>query len=305
MAKCRFIENMRSYKSGYAALIGRPNVGKSTLLNQLVATKIAATSKSPQTTRVRIIGVCHCADGQIILMDTPGIHRAKSRLNRAMVKTSLSVFSDVDLILFLIDAQRGFQEEDEYALEAMEKASGPGILVLNKIDLIPKDKLLPLMAQLRELKKFDEIIPVSALKKDGLDLLTDRILSRLPEGPSYFPKNMVTDCPEQFLIGEIIREKATRLTWLEIPHSLAVVVERVGPGKKSDVTVVYATLFTEKVSQKKILIGHNGSMLKQIGSLARIEIEKRFGGKAYLNLHVGVKENWRESDYYLKEFGYQ
>ena len=299
------MEEKKGYKSGYAALIGRPNVGKSTLLNQLVSVKIAATSRSPQTTRNKITGVCHFPGGQIILMDTPGIHRAKSKLNRAMVQTSLSVFGDVDLILFLIDARSGIGEDDQYALETVGQASGSRILVLNKIDLTPKARLLPLIAQLKELKQFEEIVPVSALKRDGLDLLTDLILRRLPEGPAYFPEDMVTDCPEQFLIGEIIREKAIRLTRLEVPYSLAVTVEQIGPGKNPDVTVVYATLFAEKTSQKKILIGQNGAMLKKIGSLARNEIEKRFGGKAYLNLHVKVKANWRESDYYLKEFGYR
>ena len=222
-----------------------------------------------------------------------------------MVQTSLSVFGDVDLILFLIDAQRGMEEEDRYVLEKIGDKSGPRILILNKIDLTPKGRLLPLIEELQEVKRFDEIIPISALKKDGLDLLTDLILNRLPEGPAYFPQDMVTDCPEKFLIGEVIREKAVRLTRMEVPYSLAVSVEKMGPGRNQDVSVIYATLFAEKISQKKILIGQNGSMLKKIGSLARNEIEKRFGGKTYLTLHVKIKENWRESDYYLKEFGYR
>tara|TARA_B100000686_G_C16796088_1_gene982461 strand:+ start:705 stop:1604 length:900 start_codon:yes stop_codon:yes gene_type:complete len=299
------MKNKEVYKSGFAALIGRPNVGKSTLLNQLVSEKIAATSKSPQTTRNKITGVCHFPAGQIILMDTPGIHKAKSKLNRTMVQTSLSVFGDVDVILFLIDALKGLEEEDEYALKALGDTVGSRILVLNKIDLIPKGELLPLIAQLRGLEGFLEIVPISAKKKDGLEVLTNIMLNHLPEGPAYFPEDMITDCPEKFLIGEIVREKTIRLTRLEIPYSVAAVVDQIGPGKMPGVTVIYATLFTEKTSQKKILIGQNGTMLKKIGSLARNEIEKRFGGKAYLNLHVKVKENWRESDYCLKEFGYR
>lgn len=299
------MEKKREYRSGYAALIGRPNVGKSTLLNALVSVKIAATSQSPQTTRNRITGVCHFEGGQIILLDTPGIHKAKSKLNQAMVKTAMSVFDDVDLVLFLVDAGRGVLEEDEYVLEILRKATTPAILVVNKIDLIPKPQILPLIADLQGRGIFQEVVPVSALRREGLDVLSGVILKRLPEGPPYFPEDMVTDNPERFLVGEIIREKTIRLTRLEVPYASAVAIDAVEEGKTPGVTVIHATLYVEKESQKKIMVGRGGSMIKKIGSLARTEIEKRLGGQVYLNLHVKVKANWRESDYYLKEFGYQ
>ena len=294
-----------AYRSGYAGLIGCPNVGKSTLLNRLVSVKLSATSKTPQTTRNKITGVCHLPGGQVILLDTPGIHRAKSKLNQAMVKTSLSVFDDVDLILFLIDSQRGLQKDDEYILDLFHQTAQPKILVLNKIDLVPKLRLLPLIEKFQDRAVFQNLVPISALKRDGLDILLGVIFDLLPEGPQYFPENMVTDCPERFLMGEIIRERIIRLTRLELPYSAAVTVDLVEEGKKKDVTVIYATLFVEKISQRKILVGQNGVMLKNIGFQARTEIEKRFGGEVYLNLYVKVKSNWRESDYYLKEFGYR
>ncbi len=299
------METFESYKSGYAALIGRPNVGKSTLLNRLISVKIAATSKTPQTTRNKITGICHFPGGQIILLDTPGIHRANSKLNRAMVKTSLSVLEDLDLILFLIDSQRGLEEEDKYVLGRLGQTRCTRILVLNKIDLVPKPHLLPLIEKLQKLGIFQDVVPVSALQNDGLDVMIEVIRNHLPDGPRYFPEDMVTDCPERFLIGEIIREKTIRLTRFEVPYSVAVTVDALEEGKNKEITVIYATLFVEKVSQRKIIVGQNGTMLKKIGSQARQEIEKRFGVKVYLNLHVKVKSNWRESDYYLKEFGYQ
>lgn len=292
------------YKSGYASLVGKPNVGKSTLLNNLVSVKIAATADKPQTTRNKITGVCHFPGGQIILLDTPGIHESSAKLNQMMVKISLKALSDVDVVLFLIDAKNGVTEEDEYALKQLQFVTSPKILVLNKIDLIPKPMMLPLIESLSKREGFAEIVPISALQNDGLDVLVQVLLKLLPEGPPYFPKDMITDCPEQFLVGEIVREKIIRLTRCELPYATAVVVENMQPGEKAGVTAIDATIFAEKESQKKILIGEKGSMLKKIGTLARQEIEKRFGGKVYLKLHIKIKERWRESDFYLKEFGY-
>jgi len=292
-----------SFRSGYASIIGRPNVGKSTLLNQLVAKKIAATSNRPQTTRNKITGVVHLSDAQIILVDTPGIHATSRTLNEMMVQTSLSTYGDVDLILVLIDAVEGFMPEDEFVLKSMENTSVPKILVINKIDLVDKTKLLALFAEANNKSFFKEIMPVSALKNDGMDLLKNLIVSYLPEGPEYFPKDMITDCTETFLLEEIIREKILSLTRFEVPHSVAVIVENLEEQIKG-VLKIDATLYTEKASQKKIIIGQGGSMLKSIGRIARIEIEKLLGVKVYLKLFVKVKPNWRDRKQTIKELIY-
>lgn len=293
----------KGFKSGFVGIIGRPNVGKSTLLNHLVSEKLAAISDKPQTTRNKITGVCHFPNGQMVLMDTPGIHKASSKLNRYMVKTSTSTFSDVDVILFVIDAQEGFIDEDAYVLNLLKNATGAKVLVVNKVDLVPKPQILPLIDQLSKREEFAGIVPISALHEDGLDSLVNTVLDLFPEGPQYFPPDMVTDCPEKFLIQEIIREKIIRLTRLEIPYAVAVIVESLQEGHKG-VIVIEATVYAEKDSQKKILIGVKGSMLKKVGSQARVEIEKRLGGKVYLNLFVKVKAKWRENERYLREFGY-
>ena len=292
-----------SFRSGYASIIGRPNVGKSTLLNQLVAKKIAATSNRPQTTRNKITGVVHLAGAQIILVDTPGIHATNRTLNEMMVQTSLSTYGDVDLILVLIDAVDGVLPEDEFVLKSMKNTPVSKILVINKIDLVDKAKLLALIAKANNKSIFKEIVPVSALKNDGVELLKDLIVDCLPEGPEYFPKDMITDCTETFLLEEIIREKILRLTRFEVPHSVAVVVENLEEQIK-DVVKVDATVYTEKASQKKIMIGQGGSMLKQIGRIARIEIEKLLRTKVYLKLFVKVKPNWRDHKQTIKELIY-
>ena len=292
-----------SFRSGYVSIIGRPNVGKSTLLNQLVAQKVAATSNRPQTTRNKITGVVHLTGAQIIIVDTPGIHATKRTLNEMMVQASLSTYTDVDLILVLIDAVEGFLPEDEFVLKSMEHTVVPKILVINKIDLVEKPNLLTLFAKANEKSIFREIIPVSALKNDGMEPLKKLIVECLPEGPEYFPKNMITDCTETFLLGEIIREKVLSLTRFEVPHSVAVVVENIEE-QVNDVVKIDAILYTEKASQKKIMIGQGGSMLKSIGRIARKEIEKRLGAKVYLKLFVKVKPNWRDQQQTIKEFIY-
>jgi len=278
-------------------------VGKSTLLNQLVAQKVAATSNRPQTTRNKITGVVHLTGAQIVLIDTPGIHATKRTLNKMMVQTSLSTYTDVDLILVLIDAVEGFLPEDEFVLKSMEHTVVPKILVINKIDLVEKPNLLTLFAKANEKSIFREIIPVSALKNDGMEPLKKLIVECLPEGPEYFPKNMITDCTETFLLGEIIREKVLSLTRFEVPHSVAVVVENIKE-QGNGVVKIDATLYTEKASQKKIMVGQGGSMLKSIGRIARKEIEKRLGAKVYLKLFVKVKSNWRDQQQTIKEFIY-
>ncbi len=291
------------YRSGYVSIIGKPNVGKSTLLNRLVPRKIAAMSGKPQTTRNKITGVVHLPRGQIILLDTPGIHQSSAKLNQLMVRASLSTLNDVDLIAFVIDAKDGFRPEDEFVLAELEKVPAPKILVINKIDLVPKPKVLGLMAEMNDRAAFDEIVPVSALHRDGLDLLGEVVLKRLPEGPRYFPEDMITDCPEEFLMGEIIREKIIHLTHQELPYSVAVVVDSVEENERG-VLMLDATVIAEKPSQKKILIGNKGAMLKKVGTLARKEIEKRFGIKTYLRLFVKVQSRWREDDRSIQEFGY-
>ena len=293
----------KGFRSGYASLIGRPNVGKSTLMNSLVEQKIAAMSRRPQTTRNKITGICHVPGGQIILLDTPGIHKAATKLDQAMVKTSMRTYGDVDLILFMIDARKGYCEDDEYVLNSMQKVTVPKFLLINKVDLLAKPDLLGLIAEMSKNETFEEIIPISALQKDGLDILKKSVLERFEEGPEYFPKDMVTDCPEEFLAGEIIREKIIKLTHLEIPYTVAVVVENI---QQSDngTAMIDATIYTEKNSQKKILIGEKGSLLKKVGTQARQEIEKRLGSKVFLKLFVKVKANWRGDENKLKEFGY-
>jgi GTP-binding protein Era len=293
----------KKFRSGYASLIGRPNVGKSTLMNSLVEQKIAAMSRRPQTTRNKITGICHMPGGQIILLDTPGIHKAATKLDQAMVKTSLRTYGDVDLILFMIDARKGFCEEDEYVLNSMQNVTVPKFLVINKVDLLAKPEILGVIAEMSKSGTFDEIIPISALQKDGLDILKKSVLEKFEEGPEYFPKDMVTDCPEEFLAGEIIREKIIKLTHLEIPYTVAVVVESMQQSENGT-AMIDATIYTEKNSQKKILIGEKGSLLKKVGTQARQEIEKRLGSKVFLKLFVKVKANWRGDENKLKEFGY-
>ena len=297
------VNQTNSFRSGYVSIIGRPNVGKSTLLNQLVAQKVAATSNRPQTTRNKITGVVHLTGAQIILVDTPGIHATKRTLNEMMVQVSLSTYTDVDLILVLIDAVEGFLPEDEFVLKSMEHTVVPKILVINKIDLVEKPNLLTLFEKANNKSIFKEIIPVSALKNDGVEVLKDLIVGYLPEGPEYFPKDMITDCTEAFLLEEIIREKVLNLTRFEVPHSVAVIVENM-EDPIDGLVRIDATLYTEKTSQKKIIIGQGGSMLKSIGRIARIEIEKRLGVQVFLKLFVKVKPNWRDQKQTIKQFVY-
>ncbi len=291
------------FKSGYVSLIGKPNVGKSTLLNQLVAEKLAAITSKPQTTRSKITGVAHLDNGQIIILDTPGIHKAHSKLNKLMVQTALKTFSDVDLILFLIDGTEGFSEEDDYALSLLEHISVPVFLIVNKIDRLPKPQLLEIMGNALHKRIFAEIIPISALKNDGVDGLGETVLKYFSEGPQYFPEDMITDCPDEFWVSEIIREKIMKLTQLEIPYSAAVLTENLREGKPG-VLVIDSTIYVEKRSQKMIVVGEKGQMIKQIGQLARKEIEKRFGCKVFLQLFVKVKNGWSQSSVDLRELGY-
>ena len=287
------------FKSGFVSLIGRPNAGKSTLLNAMVGQKVAIVADKPQTTRTSIQGVVTTENSQIIFVDTPGIHRADSPLNKRLMDTVRASLDERDLLLFLVDAARTFSDEDRQSLDLVRRMTGtPVILVLNKIDLVKeKAKLLPLIEEYRRLYDFADYVPVSAGRKRGLDELRKAIIDRLPEGPSYFPPDHVTDQPERFLAAELVREKVVRLTHQEVPHSVAVIVDKWE--ETPTLTRIYATIRVEREGQKAIVIGTKGSMLKKIGTLAREEMERIFSTKIYLDLHVRVQEGWREKATYL------
>ncbi|WP_041282955.1 GTPase Era [Desulfofundulus kuznetsovii] len=291
------------FKSGFVAIIGRPNVGKSTLLNQLVGHKVAIMSDKPQTTRHKIHSIITRDDAQIIFLDTPGIHKPKHKLGEYMVEVALGALKEVDVILFLVEPQLP-GPGDEYIIYQLREVTTPVILVINKIDLLEnKAELLPLIDVFRQKYNFAEIIPVSTLKPENLDRLVELVVSYLPYGPKYYPDNMITDRPEQFIMAELIREKVLHLTSQEVPHGVAVVVEEIEP-RSDQLVYVRAVIYTEKESHKAILIGKGGRMLKEIGRLAREEMELLLGSKIYLDLWVKVKEDWRNQDLYLRNFGY-
>ena len=286
------------FKSGFVSLIGRPNAGKSTLLNALVGQKVAIVADKPQTTRTAIQGVVTLPEAQIVFVDTPGIHKADSQLNKRLMDTVRNSLEERDLLLFVADAARQFGEQDRRAIDVARRIGTPVVLVLNKVDLL-KDKaaLLPLIEEYKAVYDFADYVPVSAVKKIGLDELRRVILERLPEGPAYFPEDYVTDQPERFLAGELIREKVLLATRQEVPHSVTVMVDKWEETPK--ITRIYATIRVERDGQKAIVIGSGGAMLKQIGTLARQEMEKLFGLKIYLDLHVRVEPGWREKRAFL------
>jgi GTP-binding protein Era len=292
------------FKSGFISIIGRPNVGKSTLLNLLLGEKIAIVSDKPQTTRNRILGIKNHPAGQIIFLDTPGIHRAQSRLNRSIVKVALATYSEVDGVCFMIEADRSDNDENDFILETLTKIEKPVLLVINKIDLVPKGDLLPIMERYSRLRSFEQIIPISALLGDGVETFVDELLKILPEGPRLFPEDMITDLPERFLVAELIREKVFQLTQEEIPYATAVVVEDFKEREEKNLIVIRATIQVERESQKGILIGKRGRMLKEIGRLAREEIEALLGARVFLELWVKEEKNWREDPRALRRLGY-
>jgi len=288
----------KTFKSGFVSLIGRPNAGKSALLNALVGQKVAIVADKPQTTRTAIQGVVTTPEAQIIFVDTPGIHKANSQLNKRLMDTVRNSLEERDLLLFVADASRKFGDDDRRAIDMSRRTETPIVLVLNKIDLL-KDKaaLLPLIEEYKAACQFADYVPVSAIKKTGLDALRGVILERLPEGPAYFPEDYVTDQPERFLAAELIREKVLLATRQEVPHSVAVMVDKWEETPK--ITSIYDTIRVERDGQKAIVIGTGGAMLKQIGTLARHEMEKLFGAKIYLDLHVRVEPGWREKRAFL------
>jgi GTPase len=294
-----------SFKSGFITLIGTPNVGKSTLLNALLGQKISIVSSRPQTTRNRILGVKHVEGGQFIFLDTPGFLEPKGLLNQSLIQISLKSLGEVNLIVLLIEPFSTQPSIPENLRFRLAKTKTPLFLVINKVDLIDKKNLLPLMDQASRILPFKNIIPLSARTKEGLDVLEKILFQFLPEGPPYFPKDMVTDLPERFLVGELIREKVFRLTSQEIPYGVAVSVESFKAREDKPIINIQATIHVERDSQKGILIGKQGQMLKTIGQQARQDMEVLLGSKVFLELWVRVEKDWSKDPKFLRKFGYE
>jgi len=292
------------FKSGFIGIIGRPNVGKSTLLNTIIGEKIAITTYKPQTTRNRIMGIKNIENGQLIFLDTPGIHKATTPLNQFMVATAMDTFRNTDILLMLIEAPEGVHRDDQLIIDALRNIRLPVILLLNKIDLVRKNKILPLIDQFQHLFSFVEIIPISALTGDGISILMEQIWNILPEGPRFFPDDMMTDRTERFIAAEIIREKIILLTHQEVPYTTAVVVDSFKEDEKKNLLRIQATINVAKDSQKGIIIGKKGAMLKEIGTRARREMEKFFATRIYLELFVRVRKDWTNDPRMLYELGY-
>ncbi|HIT68225.1 MAG TPA: GTPase Era [Candidatus Merdisoma merdipullorum] len=291
-------------KTGFATLIGRPNVGKSTLMNRLIGQKIAITSHKPQTTRNRIQTVYTCEQGQIVFLDTPGIHKAKNKLGEYMVHVAERTLSEVDVILWLVEPTSFIGAGERHIAEQLEKVKTPVILVINKTDTVKREEILLFIDTYRKLYDFDEIVPVSALNGDNTDTLIEQIFKYLPYGPRFYDEDTITDQPMRQIAAELIREKALKCLSDEIPHGIAVSIDKMkerGNGKVCDID---ATIICEKDSHKGIIIGKQGAMLKKIGSAARYEIERMLEMKVNLQLWVKVKKDWRDSDYLIKNFGY-
>lgn len=293
-----------SFRSGFITIIGRPNAGKSTLLNQLIGEKIAITSDKPQTTRNRITGVLTSEDWQLVFVDTPGIHKPHDKLGDNMVRLAMNTLEEVDVIYYLVDATVPFGKGEAFLLDKLAAVKTPIFLILNKVDRIEKTKLLPLIDFYRSKMNWQEIIPLSALTGENVQDLIQATLPYLTEGPRYYPPDAFTDQSERVLIAELIREKVLLMTKDEVPHSVAVNVELMEP-RSDKLIYIAATIYVERDSQKAIIIGKKGEMLKNIGSLARPEIEKMLEAKIYLELLVKAKADWRNKDKFLREMGYE
>jgi len=290
-------------KSGFVTLIGRPNVGKSTLMNRLIGQKIAITSNKPQTTRNKIQTVYTCEQGQIVFLDTPGIHKAKNKLGDYMVNVAQHTLSEVDVILWLVEPSTFIGAGERHIIEQLKKTKTPVILVINKTDTVKREEILTFIDAYRKEYDFAEIVPVSARSGDNTDELIKVILKYLPYGPQFYDEDTVTDQPERQIVAELIREKALHCLNEEIPHGIAVAIDRMKAERR--VMHIDATIICERDSHKGIIIGKQGSMLKKIGSTARYEIERMLGCKVNLKLWVKVQKNWRDSDYLMKNFGYR
>ncbi len=300
-----------SFHSGFVCILGRPNAGKSTLLNALVGEKLAIVSPKPQTTRNRILGIVQVPKqkakpgGQVVLIDTPGVHKPDSSLGRKMMAEVREALEGCDLLLLIVDVTRKFGQSDEFVLGMAKKSGTPVFLLLNKIDLLrnQKDKLLPIIDEYHKLYYFKEIIPLSARKREGLDLLLEKVIENLPEGPRYFPEDQITDQPMRFMVAEIVREQVLLETSEELPYATTVVVEQFEEGLK--LTRIAAAIYCEREGQKRILIGKQGQMLKKIGTAARLQIEKMVGTRVFLELFVKVSPAWRESHAFIEELDWR
>lgn len=297
-------QSQKPFKSGFVAIVGRPNVGKSTLMNQVIGQKIAIMSDKPQTTRNKIHGVYTTNDTQIVFLDTPGIHKPNSKLGDYMVKAAEDALNEVDAVLFLTDVSEQLGGGDRYIIERLKRVDTPVFLVLNKIDKVHPEALLPIIDQYRKLHEFTEVVPVSALQGNNVTTLLEQLGNYLDEGPMYYPADQVTDHPEQFVCAELIREKILQQTREEIPHSVAVEIESMGTGDNGVVNIG-AVIYVERDSQKGIVIGKNGAMLREVGKLARHDMEKLLGSKIFLELWVKVKKDWRNRASVLKELGFR
>jgi GTPase len=299
-----------SFHSGFVCILGRPNAGKSTLLNALVGEKLAIISPKPQTTRNRILGIINVPKvkareaGQIVLIDTPGVHRSGSSLGRKMMSEVREALEGCELILMIVDAKRKWDRDDAFVLDLAKKAGTPVFLLLNKIDLLAdKSKLLPLIAQFQTLHDFKEIVPISALKKKGLDELLSFVLKALPKGPRYFPEDQITDQPLRFMAAELIREHVLMQTHEEVPHAVSVMIQQFE--ESPSLTRIAAVIYCERDGQKAILLGKGGQMLKKIGTAARLDIEKMVGTKVFLELFVKIKPGWRDSRSFVEELDWR
>ncbi|GAE26982.1 GTP-binding protein Era [Halalkalibacter wakoensis JCM 9140] len=299
------MNNEKGFKSGFVSIIGRPNVGKSTLLNHVIGQKIAIMSDKPQTTRNKIQGVYTSNESQIVFIDTPGIHKPKHKLGDFMMKVAQNTLREVDLVLYVVDATEAFGSGEEFIIERLKDTTTPVFLVINKIDKIVPDDLLGVIETYRTKYDFKEVIPISALQGNNVTTLMEQITEYLDEGPQYYPSDQVTDHPERFVVGELIREKVLHLTREEIPHSVAVNIEQMKRRENSDTVYIGATIIVERTSQKGIIIGKQGSMLKEVGKRARGDIEALLGSKVFLEIWVKVQKDWRNKPAHLRDFGFR
>ncbi len=295
---------MTEHKSGFVAIVGRPNVGKSTLLNRIVGQKIAIMSDKAQTTRNKIQGVYTTPEAQLIFIDTPGIHKPKHRLGDFMVETAYSALREVDAVLFMISADQKRGRGDDFIIERLKNVQSPVYLVINKIDKVHPDDLLGIIEDYSTQMDFAQVVPISATEGNNVERLMEVLINEMPEGPQYFPEDQVTDHPEYFIVSELIREKVLFLTRDEVPHSVAVVIDSM-KRNENDKVQIQATIIVERDSQKGIIIGKGGKMLKQIGTKARKDIENLLGDKVFLELWVKVQKDWRDKQVYLQDFGYR
>ena len=296
---------MAPFKAGFISILGRPNVGKSTLFNCMLGEKIAIVTEKPQTTRNRIIGIKNVEGGQFIFLDTPGLHEGRSELNQRMVRTAIASGQDADILLFIIEASSPLVEKDRKMIESFKGSKGVSFLVINKIDLVKREGILPMIDQYQRLHPFSQIIPISAITGEGVEILLDEILKVLPESPPYFPEEMITDQAERFLVSEIIREKVIEESYQEIPYATAVTVDEFKERPERNLVIITGTIHVERNSQKKILIGKGGQKLRRIGETARKEVEVFLERRVFLELWVKVEKDWTHDPRALNRLGYQ